>query len=118
MLADREVKQISSENTFPRDLAMLELRAYLIDAGRDVWKEAEKRHRLPRTVTVKLRTPDFTTRTRSATPQRSPHSAEEVVELALALLARFDFPPQSRFRLAGVGLSNFIDEESSQPALW
>ncbi len=118
VVADREVKQISSENTFPRDLAMLELRAYLVDAGRDVWREAEKRHRLPRTVTVKLRTPDFTTRTRSATPQRSPHNAEEVVELALALLERFDFPPQSRFRLAGVGLSNFIDEESSQPALW
>ena len=118
VVADREVKQISSENTFPRDLAMLELRAFLVEAGREVWREAEKRRRLPRTVTVKLRTPDFTTRTRSATPQRSPHSADEVVELALALLARFDFSPQSRFRLAGVGLSNFLDQDTVQPALW
>jgi DNA polymerase-4 len=118
VLPDRERKQISSENTFPRDLAMLELRAYLIDASREVWLEAEKRRRLPRTVTVKLRAPDFTTRTRSATPQRSPHSAEEVVELALGLLSRFDFAPESRFRLAGVGLSNFIDQDSAQPALW
>ncbi len=97
---------------------MLELRAYIVDAGREVWLEAEKRRRLPRTVTVKLRTPDFTTRTRSATPQRSPHSAEEVIELALGLLSRFDFAPESRFRLAGVGLSSFIDEDSAQPALW
>jgi DNA polymerase-4 len=118
VVANQETKQISSENTFPRDLAMLELRAFLIDAGRDVWREAEKRHRLPRTVTVKLRTPDFTTRTRSATPQRSPHNADEVIELALDLLARFDFPPESRFRLAGLGLSNFIDQDTAQPRLW
>jgi DNA polymerase IV len=118
VVPDRECKQISSENTFPRDLAMLELHAYLVDASREVWSEAEKRQRLPRTVTVKLRTPDFTTRTRSATPQRAPHSAEEIVDLALGLLERFAFPPQSRFRLAGVGLSNFIDQDDLQPTLW
>ena len=58
------------------------------------------------------------TRTRSATPQRCPHNADEVIELALDLLARFDFPPESRFRLAGLGLSNFIDQDTAQPRLW
>ena len=118
VVPDRETKQISSESTFPRDLAMLELHAFLIDAARDIWEEARKQERLPRTVTVKLRTPDFETRTRRHTPLIPLASAEDVLRVALDLLARFDYPPEARFRLAGVGLSNFVDPTTLQPELW
>ncbi|HZI64430.1 MAG TPA: DNA polymerase IV [Thermoanaerobaculia bacterium] len=111
VVPDQPAKQISSETTFERDVEALEVAAHLAAAAREVWEEAARRHRQPRTVTVKLRTPDFSTRTRSSTPTRSPSSAEEVAQLAVDLLPRFGFPPQARFRLAGVGVSNFLDED-------
>ena len=73
-----------------------------------------------RTVTVKLRTPDFKTATRRVTPDEPPASADELVTIAVSLIERFDFPPDSRFRLAGVGVSNFVgdDEDEEQPVLF
>ncbi len=111
VVPDQPTKQISSETTFERDVAVLEVTAFLAGAAREVWDEAARRHRLPRTVTVKLRTPDFSTRTRSSTPTRSPATADEVARLAVELLPRFGFPPHARFRLAGVGVSNFLDDD-------
>jgi len=68
---------------------------------------------------VKLRTGDFKTATRQLTPDAPPSNGDELAEIGVALLGRFDFPEGSRYRLAGIGLSNFVDgEEEEQPTLF
>ncbi len=49
-----------------------------------------------------------------------PSSCEELTKIALALRERVDLDPQQRFRLVGVGLSNFQEPELSpvQPELF
>ena len=63
---------------------------------------------------MKLRTGDFRTLTRRLTPETPPATASELLGIALELLNRFPFAETSRFRLAGVGLSNFVGEEESE----
>ena len=70
-----------------------------------------------RTVTVKLRTPDFTTLTRRKTPELPPQSGDDLARIAVDLLGKFPFAPTARFRLAGVGVSNFSDEEDGREPL-
>jgi DNA polymerase-4 len=119
VVADHRAKQISSETTFDVDVTIERVREYLREASLEVWQSVTKRERTGRTVTVKLRTADFTTATRRVTPHAIPASAEELGEIAIALLERFEFPPGSRYRLAGVGLSNFLDEvDEPQPRLF
>jgi DNA polymerase-4 len=67
-----------------------------------------------RTVTVKLRTPDFRTATRQLSPPELPASGDDVARVAVQLLERFDFPADAKFRLVGVGVSNFLDEEEEE----
>ena len=116
VVAHRQAKSISSESTFG-DLALSELAGPIERHARQVWEVAGGRRRPSigaRTVTVKLRTADYRTATRQITPAQSPASADELVHIACHLLDRFPFPPEVRFRLAGVGLSNFRDEEGAE----
>ena len=66
-------------------------------------------------MTVKLRTGEFQTATRRLTPEQPPASSEELAAIAVDLLHRFAFGESARYRLAGVGVSNFLDEEEEQP---
>ncbi|HUP46120.1 MAG TPA: DNA polymerase IV [Thermoanaerobaculia bacterium] len=100
----RERKSWSRENTFETDLTRDEVAAWIRDEAPKLWESITERGR---TVTVKLRTPDFKTATRQTTPPEIPSSAEELTAIALSLLDKFDFPPAARYRLAGIGLSNF-----------
>jgi DNA polymerase-4 len=65
-------------------------------------------------VTLKLKTADFRIVTRRMTPPKPPASAAELAAIALALLPRVELPPATRYRLAGVGLSNFPDDEEAE----
>jgi DNA polymerase-4 len=62
---------------------------------------------------LKLKTSDFTILTRSYTPTSPPASCEELTSIALTLRQRVNLDPQQRFRLVGVGLSNFRDPEEA-----
>jgi len=42
-------------------------------------------------------------------------SGDDLARIGVDLLARFAFPPGRRFRLAGIGVSNF-DGQDDQPA--
>jgi DNA polymerase-4 len=64
-----------------------------------------------RTVVLKLKTSEFKILTRSHTPAFPPSSCKELTDIALALSERVNVAPQQRFRLVGVGLSNFQDAE-------
>lgn len=76
-----------------------------------VWASSRKESRVARTVVLKLKTSEFKVLTRSHTPACPPSSCEELTAIALALRERVTLAPQQRFRLAGVGLSNFQETE-------
>jgi DNA polymerase-4 len=111
----RERKSWSSENTFGSDITLEEVAAYLREESAKLWESTQKHAMRGRTVTVKLRTPDFRTLTRRVTPPTPPACAEDIAKIAVELLAKFDFPPGARYRLAGVGISNFMGE--NEPAV-
>jgi DNA polymerase-4 len=85
-----------------------------------LWSASRKESRIPRTVVLKLKTREFKILTRSFTPDHFPSSCDELTEIALKLRERVDLDQQQRFRLVGVGLSNFKDakEATSQSALF
>ncbi len=112
-------KSWSSENTFQTDITRAEVAEYLTREAHDLWEKMNERGMHGRTVTVKLRTPDFTTLTRRRTPDPAPQSGDDLAQIAVALLDKFPFEAGARFRLAGVGVSNFSDEDDAgEPTLF
>ena len=111
----RKRKSWSSENTFASDVTREEAATWIREQAQKIWEELEQRSMRGRTVTVKLRTPDFRTATRQLSPPDLPSSGDDVARVAVQLLERFDFPPDAKFRLVGVGVSNFLDEEDEEP---
>jgi DNA polymerase-4 len=79
-----------------------------------------KDSRMPRTIVLKLKTREFKILTRSYTPENPPSSCDELTDIALKLRDRVGLGPQQRFRLVGVGFSNFEDaaDTAPQPALF
>lgn len=57
----------------------------------------------------------FLARFEETQPRAPPSSCEELTSIALALRERVDTFPQQRYRLVGVGLSNFGDPEDAAP---
>jgi DNA polymerase IV len=84
-----------------------------------LWSASRKESRIARTVVLKLKTSEFKILTRSHTPMSPPSSCDELTDIALALRERVNLKPQQRFRLVGIGLSNFHElETSAQPVLF
>jgi len=107
---DRPLQSVSSEDTFPGDLPLAELGPALDRAAERVWAATRRKQRTARTVTIKLKTSEFRIVTRRLTPPSPPASAAELAEVARSLLDRVDLPPETLYRLVGVGLSSFLDE--------
>jgi DNA polymerase-4 len=107
----RKRKSWSSENTFAHDVTREEAAAWIREQSVKLWESLEQRSLRGRTITVKLRTPNFQTATRQLSPPEMPASGDDIARVAITLLDRFDFPAGARFRLVGVGLSNFLEEE-------
>jgi len=84
------------------------------------WMAARKESRTARTVVLKLKSSEFKILTCSHTPDIPPCSCEELTRIALALRSRVALNAKQRFRLVGVGLSNFRDSEDAteQPMLF
>jgi DNA polymerase-4 len=110
----RKRKSWSSENTFATDITREQAAEWIREQSHKLWESLEQRSMRGRTVTVKLRTPDFKTATRQQSPPELPASGDDVARVATALLDRFDFPQDARFRLVGVGVSNFLDEDAEE----
>src|ERR1700733_6167140 len=113
VVSDRPTKSISAEDTFEKDVPLSETEAIILRLAEKVWAASRKEARVPRTVVLKLKTSDFHILTRSHTPPLPPSSAEELTTIALNLRGRVSLPTQQRFRLVGVGLSNFTDPEDT-----
>ncbi|MBW3564393.1 MAG: DNA polymerase IV [Acidobacteria bacterium] len=110
-------KSMSSENTYSRDLTLEEVRETMNREIDRVWSWGEKRGMFGRTIVVKLRSADFTTLTRQSTRCDPPATLEEFRSRAQELLGAFPFGPETRFRLAGVGMSGFDEALDPQEPL-
>jgi DNA polymerase-4 len=117
---DRPVQSISAEDTFAEDLPLADLEPTIRQLAEKVWVSTRKVERAGHTVVLKLKTREFRILTRSVTPASMPESAAELAELALAMRERVALPPSTRYRLVGVGISNFrdADELGEQAALF
>jgi len=120
VIPDRPTQSISAEDTFERDLLLTEMEPMIRRLAEHTWTASRKESRIARTVVLKLKTSDFKILTRSHTPVSPPSSCEELTSIALSLRARVGLNPAKRFRLVGVGLSNFRDPQdaSAQPVLF
>jgi DNA polymerase-4 len=118
VIPDRPTKSISAEDTFERDIPLSETEALIRRLADKVWSASRKDGRVARTVVLKLKTSEFSILTRSHTPVVPPESCEELTAIALSLRERIDLGPAQRFRLVGVGLSNFRDVEEMQSPLF
>ena len=115
VVPERPTKSISAEDTFEHDLLLAETEPMIRRLAERVWACSRKESRVARTVVLKLKTSDFSILTRSNTPIASPASCEELTNIALSLRERVELGPQQRFRLVGVGLSNFCEPEDPSP---
>jgi DNA polymerase-4 len=107
---NQPTQSISSEDTFASDLRLDELEPAIRALADKTWTAAQREQaRIARTVVLKLKTHDFRILTRSLTPRAPPASCEELAGIALELRERVGHAPDMRYRLVGVGLSNFVD---------
>jgi len=116
VMPNRSSKSISAEDTFERDITLLETEPLVRKLAEKVWAASGQNARLARTIVLKLKTKEFNTLTRSLTPPVMPTSLEEFASVAISLCERVDLGPAQLFRLVGVGLSNFqVEAESDSP---
>jgi DNA polymerase-4 len=118
---DRPTQSISVEDTFERDVLLAETEPMIRRLAEKLWSASRKESRTARTIVLKLKTSEFKILTRSHTPDSPPASCEELTDIALKLRGRAALGPQQRYRLVGVGLSNFREAEetaASQPVLF
>src|SRR5271154_720513 len=120
VIPDRPTQSISAEDTFEQDFPLTGTEPMIRKLAEKTWSASRKELRIARTVVLKLKTSAFKILTRSHTPHSPPSSCEELTTIALSLRGRVDADSTQRFRLVGVGLSNFHDpvDASHQPALF
>jgi DNA polymerase IV len=120
VVPDRPTQSISAEDTFEQDVLLTEMEPMIRRLAQHTWAASRKESRIARTVVLKLKTSEFKILTRSHTPATPPSSCEELTNIALFLRERVGMSSQQRFRLVGVGLSNFHDPQdaSAQPTLF
>jgi DNA polymerase-4 len=125
VVADREAKSVSAEETFERDLTDLDVLGREIDAmAARVGGRLRASAYSGRTVTLKLRRYDFTTLTRSQTLAQPTDDARLIASTARRLLA--EAGTAGGLRLLGVGVSGlslyaqgdlFAQDEEDAPAV-
>ena len=113
VIPDRPTQSISVEDTFEHDVPLSETEPTIRRLAEKLWSASRKESRSARTVVLKLKTSEFKILTRSHTPSSPPSSCEELTEITLKLRERVDLGPQQRYRLVGIGLSNFQDEKEA-----
>ena len=120
VVPDRPTQSISVEDTFEQDVPLAETEPMIRRLAEKLWSASRKESRIARTVVLKMKTSEFKILTRAHTPDAPPSSCEELTDIALKLRERVALRPQQRYRLVGVGLSNFREAERTraQPDLF
>ncbi len=105
-----ETVSISTEETFDRDIAdPAQLKAEVRRMAAQVAERLEGTSQTARTVTTKVRYPDFAIRSRSTTLPVATDDAGRIAELACGLLDRALADRPGALRLVGVGVSGLED---------
>ncbi len=105
---EHETRSISEEQTFPRDVrARRALWEALCELSQGVAQRLQRERLAARTVTLKLRLADFTTRTRARTLPLAVDDAETIAWEA-GLLMRRAWTPGQPVRLLGVRASGLV----------
>ena len=120
VVPNRPTQSISVEDSFEQDVLLAEMVPMIRRLAESLWSASRKESRTARTVVLKMKTSEFKILTRSHTPGSPPSSCEELTEIALRLRERVSLSPQQRYRLVGVGLTNFREAEhdAAQPGLF
>ena len=116
VVSERPTQQISSEDTFQDDILLDEVAPHILRLAEKTWAAyLREEQRSARTIVLKLKTADFQTLTRSYTPESPAEDLEQFQAIALQLRERVQMPNGTRFRLVGIGLTNFIDSNQIRP---
>jgi DNA polymerase-4 len=120
VIPNRPTQSISTEDTFEKDVLLSEMEPMIRKLAEKTWEASRNEPRLARTVVLKLKTTAFKILTRSHTPAAPPSSCGELASIALFLRDRVGLDAVQRFRLVGVGLSNFVEPRggADQPVLF
>jgi len=117
VVTEREIKSISQEVTFARDVRDDEqLEAALKEMSTEVAGRLHEEHLAGATVRLKLRWPNFTTLTRQVTLSTATDQVEDILNTALVLLGKVRASGKA-VRLIGVGVSG-LTEPARQLALF
>ena len=107
------MKSIGHEETFPQDRHGLpELNKELSRIVDAVAGRLRKSEKLGKTISIKLRSPDFVTTSRSETLLNATNTSAEILSIARTLLKKMDIA--DGVRLLGVSVSNLQDSEVHQ----
>jgi len=117
VVTEREIKSISQEVTFSRDVRDdKSIEKTLTDLSAQVGRRLRKNELAGTTIKLKIRWPDFTTLTRQVTLPGTTNQDSEIAKTALGLLRKIRKPGQA-VRLIGVGVSG-LGEPMRQLELW
>lgn len=112
---ERAVKSVSAETTFDQDLCAMEpLSAALWPLCERVARRLKEKSVAGCSVTLKLKTDRFQTRTRAARLSAPTVLAETLYRAARPLLAR-EADGMTRFRLIGIGATDLVDAAEADP---
>ncbi|MFQ5343939.1 MAG: DNA polymerase IV, partial [Anaerolineae bacterium] len=110
VVTERVRKSVSQENTFSRDVSERDkLVAVIQKQSARVAGSLQKHDQRARTITLKLRRPDFSTVTRSRTVPVATDDAGAIAELATNLFDQ-EWRRGEPIRLIGVRAGNLVDE--------
>jgi len=118
---ESETKSLSTETTFAADIPVRELeylRGVLLDQTDHVSRRLRRHRLLARTVTLKIRGPDFTTITRSSTLASATDETDAFWTAASALFDNWARQRPEPVRLIGVGLSSLSSHHGQQLLLF
>lgn len=110
-------KSIGSEQTYFQDLEDIEaMKKALVPLAEDIYKYAEKNNNFGRTITLKLKTPDFQLFTRSKTLPREVKKLDELLQIAYELLPLGLEATEGKVRLLGLSYSHLSKQEEQNQA--
>ncbi len=111
VVTEHNVKSVSAEDTFGADTSDPdELAERISRLCQRVAHRLQKSNLKGKTITVKLRLSDFTTFTRSLTLPSPMNEPGDIRQAAMHLMDK-ELAPDRKFRLLGVGVSNFAESD-------
>ncbi len=118
VVTERVRKSVSQENTFSRDVSERgKLTTEIREQSAGVARSLSKHGQRARTITLKLRRPDFSTVTRSRTIDVATDDATLIADVAIDLFDK-EWRHGEPIRLIGVRAGNLVDEAVVQLSLF